>query len=356
MADLLREAFWAKIRELHRAPNTGKAYWQWIEAFCDSHRDKAGRYISPRTLGKKEVQDWLSDLANKGVSESAHEQAFYALLFLYNKVYDQPLKDVRAERPKPKVNVPVVMTHDEVARVIDKIQGSYKLLAQLMYGCGLRRSEALSLRLKDIDIGNRQIIIWHSKHKHSRTVPLPQSIVPQLQRKIDESLGWQKTDFDNRTGGIIIPRGKVENRKASFDPKWYWLFCSAQLSRDPESQRIARYHLDDKHLGDRVTEAARDAGLLKRITCHTFRHSYATHLLMIGVDIRTIQRLLGHRDVNTTMIYTHVSLVADQVTPNPLDRLAITSHQPLRLAGGLDSNPMVSNRRGLVPIEARRVS
>lgn len=325
MADLLKDAFWSKIRELHRSEKTAKSYWQWIRAFCDAHRDKDGRHLSPRTLGKKEVQDWLSDLANKGASESSHEQAFYALLFLYNKVYDQPLKDVRSERPKPKVNVPVVMTHHEVGSVIQHMRGSYQLLAQLMYGCGLRRGEALALRLKDIDIGNGMLTVWHSKHKHSRTVPLPQMIIPALRRKIDESLRWQKSDKDDGTGGVIIPRGRYENRKPSFDADWYWLFCSAVLSRDPMSMRIARNHLDDKHLGDKVTNAARRAGLLKRITCHTFRHSYATHLLMLGLDIRSIQRLLGHRDVSTTMIYTHVSLLADQATPNPLDRLASLS-------------------------------
>jgi integron integrase len=319
----LKEAFWSKINELHRSPKTGKAYWQWIQEFCEFYRGADGKLVSPKTLGKEHVEAWLSHLANhKRLSESAHEQAFYALLFLYNKVCNQPLEGVRSERPKPKENVPVVMTHQEVATVINQLSHPYKLLSQILYGCGLRRSEAVSLRLKDLDFGNKQVVIWHSKHKHSRTVPMPASIVPQLRKQVDEALAWRRHDESSGMGGIIIPRGDATKRTASFDAKWYWLFCSGKLSRDPISGRIARYHLDDKHLGDQVSQAAKKADLLKRITPHTFRHSFATHLLLAGVNIREIQRLLGHRDVSTTMIYTHVSLYADQTTPNPLDRLA----------------------------------
>lgn len=321
----LKEVFWAKIRELHRSPNTGKSYWNWIEEFCRFYAGKDGVPVSPRTLGKDEVVNWLNYLTNvKRVSEAAHEQAFYAMLFLFNKVCNQPLECVRSERPKPKVNVPVVMTQDEVARLVGQLSGYYRLLGLIMYGCGMRRSEALALRLKDVDIGNRMFSIWHSKHKHSRTVPMPESIVPLLQRQIDYVLKMRDSDVAS-TGGIIKPRGDVTKRVASFEAAWYWLFPSEKLSKDPESLRIARYHLDDTHLGHVISEAARKAGIVKRITCHTFRHSYATHLLLAGVNIREIQRLLGHRDVTTTMIYTHVSLLADRNTPNPLDRLGIVS-------------------------------
>jgi integron integrase len=322
----LKEVFWAKIHELHRSRNTGKSYWNWIEEYCRFYAGKDGVPVSPRTLGKDDVVNWLNYLTNhKRVSESAHEQAFYAILFLYNKVCNMPLECVRSERPKPKVNVPVVMTQDEVARLIGKLAGYYRLLGLIMYGCGMRRSESLSLRLKDVDIGNRMFSIWHSKHKHSRTVPMPESIVPALQRQIDYVLKLKESDSNSGTGGIIIPRGDVTRRKASFEAAWYWLFPSEKLSRDPESKQIARYHLDDTHLGSVVRNAAKQAGLVKRVGCHTFRHSYATHLLLAGVNIREIQRLLGHRDVRTTMIYTHVSLFADRTTPNPLDRLGIAS-------------------------------
>jgi site-specific recombinase XerD len=255
-------------------------------------------------------------------------------LYLYNKVCEMPLEGVKSDRPTKKVNVPVVMTHDEVAQVISRLRGKNRLLAMLLYGCGLRRSEVVSLRLKDMDFGNRMIAIWHSKHKHSRTVPMPMSIVEMLKRQVEESIRWRNSDRRDNIGGVIIPYGDATKRRASFDPRWYWLFCSSKLSKDPISGKIGRNHLDDKHLGDCITEAARDVGLLKRITCHTFRHSFATHQLLAGVNIREIQRLLGHRDIRTTMIYTHVSLYADQTTPNPLDRLSIPQQQPLRLACG----------------------
>lgn len=319
----LREAFWSKIRELHRAESTGKSYWTWIQEFCEFHRDANGRLVSPRTLGKEHVQNWLNHLASvRRVSESAHEQAFYALLFLFNKVCEQPLEGIRSERPKPKVNVPVVMTQDEVVRVLGQMKGTYKLLAQIMYGCGLRRSEATSLRRKDVDLGNQMLTIWHSKHKHSRTVPIPRTIMPALESRMEESLRWKTWDEESKTGGVIVPRGSADRRKPTYDARWYWLFCSANLSVDPISGKMGRFHIDDKNLGDAVSQAAIDAGIAKRVTCHTFRHSFATHLLMAGVNIREIQRLLGHRDVSMTMVYTHVSLFADQTTPSPLDRLA----------------------------------
>jgi integron integrase len=331
----LKEAFYQTIRNLHRSENTAKSYWNWIKQYIDFYVDEHGRPVSPKSLGQQHVEAWLNHLTNhKRVSETAHEQAFYALLFLYNKVCKMPLEGVKSARPSKKVNVPVVMTHDEVAQVIGRLQGKNRLLAMLLYGCGLRRSEAVALRLKDIDFGNKMISIWHSKHKHSRTLPIPLSIVEALKRQVDESICWRNSDSRDNIGGVIIPRGDATRRRACFDTRWYWLFCSSKLSIDPMSGRMGRHHIDDKHLGDCVTAAARNAGILKRITCHTFRHSYATHQLLAGVNIREIQRLLGHRDVRTTMIYTHVSLYADQTTPSPLDRLSITSNQPLRLACG----------------------
>jgi site-specific recombinase XerD len=260
--------------------------------------------------------------------------AFFSILYLYKEVYKTPLTGIKADRPTPKESIPVVMTAEETSLVISGMSGQYQMLAMLMYGCGLRRSEAVSLRLKDIDLGNGQLLIWCSKHKKSRTVPIPKFLVSVLRKQIDEAIGWCNHDRENRTGGVIIPRGDATKRKAVFDPRWYWLFCSSVLSRDPISTRIGRWHLDDKHLGDIVTATAKRVGLLKRVTCHTFRHSYATHLLMSGVNIRSIQRLLGHSKVTTTMIYTHVSLFADQETPNPLDRLALNAPLSLRLACG----------------------
>lgn len=322
----LKQAFWAKIRELHRAESTGKSYWQWINEYCRFYRDADGKLVSPRTLGRSEVEAWLTYLANvKRVSESTHEQAFYALLFLYNKVYGTPLEGVRSERPKPKVNIPVVCTHDEIAAILSRLHGQYKLFAQVLYGTGMRRSEAGGLRLKDVDLGNGMFSIWHSKHKHSRTVRIPKSIYPALEKQIEQAMAWNRRDKESGTGGVMIPRGDATKRMPSFDARWFWLFPSSNLSTDPETGRIARYHIDEGHASELISEAAKDAGILKRVSAHTMRHSHATHLLYSGVNLREIQRILGHRDINTVSIYTHVSLFADQTTPNPLDRLMMKS-------------------------------
>lgn len=327
---LLQEAFDKRIRELHRSPKTAKAYWKWIREFCHFYRDENGRSVSPRTLHNKEVEAWLSHLANnRKVGESAHSQAFYAMVFLYTEVLRKPLTGIRSDRPKPPKTVPVVLSVLEVQSILAELHGPYLLMARLMYGCGLRRSEVLSLRVKDLDFANRMILIWNSKHKQSRTVRMPESIVADLQKQIDESLSWQKYDAGQGMGGVmkrgLNSRGEM---KPTFDPIWYWVFCSGRISRDPESKCLARFHMDDSHLGQQVTDAVKRAGVLKNATCHTFRHSYATHLLMSGVNIRQIQRALGHQDVSTTMIYTHVSLIADQNVRSPLDSFPSLMSQP----------------------------
>ena len=330
MAKMLLDALSEKISDLHRSDNTERTYRKWIIEFCSFYKD-GDRWVSPRELGHQEVEAWLSYLANhRRVSESAHDQAFYAILFLYNQVLDQPLTGLKADRPKKKVNIPVVMSHDEVSRVLAEMRGVYLLIAQLMYGCGLRISEACSLRIKDIDLDNRMLQIWHSKHKHSRTVPIPESIVPALRSQMQKTLGWQSLDLRTNSGGVLKPmldsRGRI---KPTFDIRWYWLFCSKKLSQERKSGCTARYHLDQDHASSRVSFAVKRAGILKNATAHTFRHSFATHLLMSGVDIRSIQRLLGHRKLDTTMIYTHVSLFADQQITSPLDRLAKTHSRPV---------------------------
>lgn len=332
----LKEAFLARIGELHRSPKTAKAYWKWIREYCHFYHDEHGNAVSPRELHNAEAEAWLSHLANvRKVGESAHNQAFYSLVFLYTEVLRNPLTGIRSDRPKPPTTIPVVLSVREVERVLAQLRGPYLLLGQLMYGCGLRRSEALNLRIKDLDFENRMILIWNSKHKQSRTVRMPETIVSSLKKQVDESLAWCRHDTQNGTGGVMKPG--LDNRgrhRAAFDPRWYWVFCSGKLSRDPVSGCIARYHLDDTNLGSQVASAVQRAGILKAASCHTLRHSFATHLLMSGVSIRQIQRALGHADIRTTMIYTHVSLYADQQVASPLDALGPFTMPRLSLACG----------------------
>lgn len=352
---LLKDVYCAKMRELHRADSTETVYWKWIVEFLSCYKD-GDRWVSPRELGHAEVEAWLSSLAaRRGISESAHEQAFYALLFLYNKVLEMPLTNLRAERPKSKVNIPVVLSVDETAAVLSRMSGTNGVIARLLYGCGLRIGEACRLRLKDIDVANRMVCVWHSKHKHSRTVPLPESLVTDLESVIESVKKRQRWDQADEVGGVIKPMLNNRGKKTpTYDLRWYWLFPSENLSRDKRSGCFARHHVDASNVSRAVSNAARDAGLLKNVAAHTMRHSFATHLLMDGVCIREIQRLLGHRDVSTTMIYTHVSLYADRHTVSPLDRMRAARQEralpelvsALSRPSGVQNTPMLRLKRG----------
>lgn len=337
----LKSEFDKRIREQHKSLKTAKAYWKWIREYCEFYRNDDGTYVAPREMGKDEVEAWLSHLANqRSIGESAHSQAFYALLYCYNQVLEKPLEDIKSDRPTPPETIPVVLSHDEIGRVFCHLRGPYLLLAQLMYGSGLRRSEALSLRVKDVDFDNRMLCIWDSKHKKSRTVRMPERAVPALTHQVDQSCARARDDRERGIGGVM-KRGlnNQGRREPTYEERSYWVFCSNKLSRDPlpidpADRRLSRWHLDDNHLGKQVAKAVKAARVLKDATCHTFRHSYATHLLMSGVSIRQIQRALGHADVSTTMIYTHVSLYADQAVASPLDRLALPAVPRLGLVCG----------------------
>ncbi|MEM6979241.1 MAG: integron integrase [Planctomycetota bacterium] len=318
----LREAFDATIRRLHRAESTRKSYWQWIVAFCQFHQLPDRSLPSPRSLAEPEVIAFLDHLSGvRQVSESAHEQAFYALVFLYSDVIGRPLENVRSQRPKPKVNIPVVLSVAEMRRLLSHMSGMHKTMAMIQYGCGMRRSEVISLRVKDADIDNSMVAIWHSKHKQSRTVTMPQRCVPHFERLANAAMALARRDADHKTGGIIKPIGAVGRRSVSYDPNWYFLFPSRTTSIDPLTGLTARWHRHSDAYHRSVVRAAADAGIRKRVGTHTLRHSYATHQLMDGVDIRTIQRDLGHKDVSTTMIYTHVSLYSNRQVSSPLDRV-----------------------------------
>lgn len=336
MPETLKQAFDRRIKELHRKRSTAKSYWKWIREYCNFYRNEDGSYVPTSSMHHAEVEAWLSHLANhRGVGESAHSQAFYAMLFLYNQVIGNKLVDLKSDRPKPPETIPVVLSVSEVNQVFAHLRGPYLLLAQLMYGAGLRRSEATGLRVKDLDFDNKMIAIWVSKHKKSRSVRMPDALRERLQKQRDEAIAWRNRDADQGIGGVM-KRGldNTGQRRPTHNVRSYWLFCSGNLSHDPESGCLARYHLNDDHLGSHVKRAVCNAGIYKDATCHSLRHSFATHLLMSGVSIRQIQRALGHKDVSTTMIYTHVSLYADQQVASPLDTLAMNTAPQLTLACG----------------------
>ncbi|MEM9827841.1 MAG: integron integrase [Planctomycetota bacterium] len=318
---MLRDDFDAVIARRQLANSTAKTYWHWCERyirFCKAD----GEWVHPRDVGGQQVENFLTHLAmREHVAESTQQQAFSALLFLYRDVLGQPFKNVHAKRARKPMNLPVVLSADEVMAICRHLRPKHRTLVGLMYGCGLRVNEAVSLRVKDVDFVREMIHVWHSKHKQSRTAVLPRSLADGLRRQVAEAERWASRDKSNEVGGV--PSRRAYHRKASSsvrDPIWYWLFCSTRLSEAPEDGRLLRWHVDADNLRREIARAAKRAGICKRVGCHTFRHSFATHQLEAGADISHVQRMLGHSDPKTTMIYLHVMKSAKRMQ-SPLDRL-----------------------------------
>ena len=308
----------SEIRIRHYSYRTEQAYIHWIVRFIRFHGLK-----HPESMGKREVERFLSHLAvERNVAASTQNLALSAILFLYRQVLDVELPwlddVVRAKRP---ARLPVVLGSDEVVRVLSVLQPPMDLVVQLLYGSGLRISEALRLRIKDVDLNRLALTIRDGKGKKDRVTVLAQRCKPALQRQIEMSLERARLDRQTARGGVVLPTAL--NKKypnARFEPGWQWVFPAHRLSVDPRTGELARHHLLDSTVQKAVKRAARECQITKPVTCHTFRHSFATHLLETGADIRTIQQLLGHSDVRTTMIYTHVVNRGALGARSPLDR------------------------------------
>jgi integron integrase len=310
-----------RLRAQHYAIRTEEAYVHWIRRFILFHGKR-----HPAQMGGAEIEGFLTDLAVRGrVASATQTQALCALLFLYKQVLHlnlPALNSVRASRPK---RLPVVLSVQEVKRVIDAIDGArgmYRLMAGLMYGSGLRLLECCRLRVKDIDFALTQIIVREGKGDKDRAVPLPARSQAALRRQIGAVADQHVRDLRRGFGSVSLPTA-LERKFPGADRNlpWQYVFPSVRLSRDPRSNIVRRHHLHENAIGRAVTKAARRAGIRKRVTCHTFRHSFATHLLEAGADIRTVQELLGHADVSTTMTYTHVLARGACGVVSPLDRL-----------------------------------
>jgi len=300
---------------------TEKTYVYWNKEYILFHQKK-----HPANIGKKEIEEFLTYLAvNKNVSPTTQNQAFNAILFLYKEVLDIDISswNIQALRAKRKEHLPIVLTKEEVASVIFHMSGIYKLMLQLLYGCGLRMNELLKLRIKDIDFGFDNVYVWDSKSQKDRIVPLPQKIKDDLHIHISTIEKIHQEDIYQGFGEVNLPYGlekKYPNAGKEF--KWQYLFPMKNISKDPKSGRMMRFHILPATFGRNIKQVANRAKIEKRVSAHTFRHSYATHLLQSGIDIKTIQELLGHKDISTTMIYIHiVRELSKNELKSPLDMI-----------------------------------
>lgn len=275
-------------------------------------------------MGKPEVEAFLSMLANeRHAAVSTHRQALSALLFLFKEVLGQQLPWLdEIGRPTPKRRIPAVLTTAEVQRLFFFMEGQSALLARLLYGTGMRLMEALSLRVKDIDFDRQVIVVREGKGAKDRVVMLPRSLRDEVRAQLEASRGCWSSDRAAGRAGVALPHAlEAKYPRAGLTWGWHWVFPSPTLSVDPGTGVERRHHLYEERLARALKRAAADAGIDKHVSAHTLRHSFATHLLQAGTDIRTVQELLGHSDVSTTMIYTHVLKVAAGGTASPLDAL-----------------------------------
>ena len=315
LLDQLRE----RVRYLHYSLSTEKVYLYWVRFFIRWHGVR-----HPRDMGAPEVESFLSMLANeRKVSASTHNQALSALLFLYREVLTVELPWMDGiQRPTQPKRIPSVLTKDEVASVFAHMEGQTLLLAQLLYGTGMRLMEGLRLRVKDVDFDRQVIIVRQAKGNKDRVVMLPRSLTPILRRQMLTVRACWEADRHVQRGGVEVPHAlDVKYPKVGYTWAWFWMFPSPTLSIDPRSGVERRHHLFEERLQRALKKAVAQAGVCKPVSVHTLRHSFATHLLQSGTDIRTVQELLGHSDVSTTMIYTHVLKVAAGGTSSPLDAL-----------------------------------
>jgi integron integrase len=312
------EAMQRAMRVRHYALRTEESYLHWVGRFLNWLE---GAGVALEESGEGEVRAFLEDLAvGRGVAASTQNQAFSALLFFFGEVLKRPLGKVDALRAKRTTRLPVVLSREEVRRLLGGLEGTMSLIGRLLYGTGMRMMEAIRLRVKDVDFDRQQVIVREGKGSKDRVVMLPETLRDPLREHLERVRILFNEDRAAGLPGVWLPGAYgVKDPKAGERWEWQWVFPSKSVGKDPRSELRRRHHVHDNGVGKALGVAVRRAGIAKKITAHTLRHSFATHLLEGGADIRTVQELLGHSDVSTTMIYTHVLSRPGVGVRSPLD-------------------------------------
>jgi integron integrase len=312
------------MRVKHYSLRTEEAYGQWVRRYLKFHRDAAGAWRHPRDLGPSEVVAFLTHLANvESVAAGTQNQALNAISFLYTQVLAMNLGDLgEFLLASKRRRVPVVLSKAETQRLLSALTGTWRLMAQTLYGTGMRLMEGLRLRVQDIDFERNQIVVRGGKGDKDRVTVLPESLRDGLQEHLKRvRLLWEE-DVRDGFGEVYLPEALARKYpKAAKEWNWQWVWPSRSRSRDPRSGKMRRHHAQETGLQRAVKVGLRLSQITKPASCHTLRHSFATHLLEAGYDIRTVQDLLGHKDVSTTQIYTHVMQKPGLGVKSPLDNI-----------------------------------
>ncbi|MCH2266022.1 MAG: integron integrase [SAR324 cluster bacterium] len=309
------------MRREHYSINTERTYCDWVRQFVKFHRlqTRESLYVE----SEKKVEEFLTYLATeRNVAASTQNQSFNALVFLYKRVLKSPLENIKAARSRKGAGIPVVLTREEVKQVLSLLNGVPELVVKLLYGCGLRITESVRLRVQNIDYGYRQVTIRDGKGLKERVTPFPANMESLLHHHLERVKAIHEHDLEQGYGTVFLPHAlarKYPNAEREWN--WQYVFPGRGLSKDPRSGIIRRHHLDQSAINRAIKQAVRKTEITKKVSAHTFRHSFATHLLQRGTDIRTIQSLLGHKDLETTMIYTHVLKQGGEGVVSPLDDL-----------------------------------
>ncbi len=315
-----------ELRARHRSLRTEKSYVAWIRLYAHFHGLR-----HPRQLEARHVEQFLSHLSTRlNVSASTQNQAYSALVFLYRHVLEIDLGPIRAQRARRPRTLPTVLTGQEVSDLLERLHGTPRLVASLLYGSGLRISEALALRLQDLDLERRMVTVRSTKGGRHRTSVIASAEIPALAAQVrTQQERHRKAAARGVSLSVHLPRAMDRKAPAaSTSLPWQWLFPASRESVDPRTGVLAHWHLHPSAVQRALRTAARSLELRKRVTCHTLRHSFATHLLQAGTDVRTVQELLGHQSLKMTMVYTHVAETSRLGVRSPLDRLHAEPDQP----------------------------